>query len=200
MIPNDAQIAHILRTTGCVACVGFSAKPERPSHYVSAFLKARGIRVIPVNPGLAGQSFLGETAVASLSDIPADAQVDMIDIFRRAEEINAIVGEAITVLPHLRTVWMQLGLRNPEAAARPKPPGWKWCRTAAPRSKSRGWGCIKLPHIRPVVRNQRTFGQPLKKPRVQFSGHPGHILLGEILQILLFRKIAFVEFSLQRIS
>lgn len=118
MTEIDEQISTILTERACIACVGFSANPERPSHYVSVFLKQRGKRIIPVNPGLAGQSFLGETVVGSLRDIPADIPVDMIDIFRKSEEIDGIVAEAIDALPHLRTVWMQLGLRNAEAAAR----------------------------------------------------------------------------------
>lgn len=125
MIETDNEIAAILRDTACIACVGFSANPERPSHYVSVFLKERGIRVIPVNPGLAGQRFLGETAVAHLSDIPAAIPVDMIDIFRRTEEIDGIVSEAMAALPHLRTVWMQLDLRHAAAAERASSAGLK---------------------------------------------------------------------------
>lgn len=118
MIEDDAKIAALLRDTACVACVGFSANPARPSHYVSAFLQDHGKRVIPVNPGLAGQMFLGETVYASLSDIPTDVPVDMVDVFRRAEEIDQIVADAIAALPHLRSIWMQLGLRNETAARR----------------------------------------------------------------------------------
>lgn len=116
MIEDSEQIAEILSRTRVVACVGFSANPERPSHYVSQFLAERGLRVIPVNPGLAGQEFLGETVVARLSDIPHEAEVDFVDIFRRPEEIPAITTEALTHLPHLKTIWMQLGIRHQEAA------------------------------------------------------------------------------------
>ena len=118
MTDDDLRIKAILQDTQVIACVGFSANPDRPSHYVSAFLVAKGKRVIPVNPGLAGQVFFGETVAASLAEIPADIPVDMIDIFRRAEEIDGVVAEAIPALPHLRTIWMQLGLRNADAKAR----------------------------------------------------------------------------------
>jgi hypothetical protein len=83
---------------------------------VARFLKARGFRVIPVNPGLAGQVHLGETVQPNLSAIPADASVDMVDIFRRSEAVPAIVDEALAALPGLRTIWMQLGVTHAGAA------------------------------------------------------------------------------------
>ncbi len=116
MIEDDAQIAEILRRTQVIACVGFSANPDRPSHYVSQFLVSQGKRVVPVNPGLAGQDFLGQPIYATLSDIPPDIPVDMVDVFRRLEHVPDVVDEALFALPHLRTVWLQLGLRD-EATA-----------------------------------------------------------------------------------
>lgn len=116
---TDADLRRILTETRSIALVGWSPKPDRPSHRVAAFLRAQGYRVIPVNPGQAGQSALGETVRASLADIdPAtDGPVDMIDIFRRSEEVPAVVAEALAALPGLKTVWMQLGVTSPEAAA-----------------------------------------------------------------------------------
>lgn len=118
MAPDDRILTEILTTTRVIACVGASPDPDRPSHYVSRFLQAQGYRVIPVNPGLAGQRIFGEIAVARLSDIPPEAGVDMIDIFRRSDAVAGIVGEALTALPHLRTIWMQIGVRDAAAAAR----------------------------------------------------------------------------------
>jgi len=114
---TDAELRDIFRTTKTIAVVGFSANPERPAHYVAAFLKAKGYRVIPVNPGLAGQVHLGEKAHADLASIPKEIAVDMVDIFRRPEAVPAVVEEALAALPHLRTVWMQIGVGNETAAA-----------------------------------------------------------------------------------
>lgn len=108
-------IQKIFEETKTIAVVGFSAKPARPSHYVAAFLQQNGYRVIPVNPGLAGQAFLGETVYASLSDIPVP--VDMVDIFRRSEDVPPVVEEALSSLPDLKTIWMQMGIVNEDAAA-----------------------------------------------------------------------------------
>ncbi|MFC5737032.1 CoA-binding protein [Sinirhodobacter huangdaonensis] len=113
---TDAELREILQTTKVIAVVGFSAKPDRASHYVAAFLQAKGYRVIPVNPGLAGQSFLGETVFADLAAIPAEIAVDMVDIFRAPEAVPGIVEEALAHLPALRTVWMQLGVISAEGA------------------------------------------------------------------------------------
>jgi predicted CoA-binding protein len=115
MTPTDALIADILRSTRVIALVGWSPNPERPSHRVGTFLHARGYRVIPVNPGQAGQQALGETVRADLAGITEP--VDMIDIFRRSSEVLPVVEEALARLPGLRTVWMQLGVENAEAAA-----------------------------------------------------------------------------------
>lgn len=117
MTIDDNSLSEILRGIGCVAVVGASANPERPSHFVGEFLRARGIRVIGVNPGLAGQMLYGAPVVARLSDIGAEVPVDMVDIFRRSEEVPGIVDEALAHLPHLRTIWMQIGVTHEQAAA-----------------------------------------------------------------------------------
>ena len=115
MSPEDARISSILTQTKVIALVGWSPNPDRPSHGVARFLKARGYRVIPVNPGQAGVQALGEVVRASLSDI--SEPVDMVDIFRRSEAVGPVVEEALRVLPGLKTVWMQLGVINEPAAA-----------------------------------------------------------------------------------
>ncbi len=104
-MPTDSEIREILTSTKTIALVGWSPKPDRPSHRVAAFLKARGYRVIPVNPGQAGQVTLGETVVASLAEA---GPVDMVDIFRRSEEAGGVVDEAIAA--GAKVVWMQLGV------------------------------------------------------------------------------------------
>ena len=76
-----------------------------------------------MNPGHAGQTILGETVYATLSDIPAEAGIDMVDIFRQSDAVPAIVDEAMAALPGLRTIWMQLGVSHPAAAAKAQAAG-----------------------------------------------------------------------------
>ena len=80
------DIARIANETRVIAVVGLSPKPDRPSHGVARFLQRMGYRVIPVNPGHAGETILGEPTYASLSEIPESEAVDMVDIFRRSAE------------------------------------------------------------------------------------------------------------------
>lgn len=113
---SDADLRRILTETKVIALVGWSPRPDRPSHRVGAFLHQRGYRVIAVNPGVAGQdSGLGGPVVARLADIAGP--VDMVDIFRRAEDVPEVVDQALAALPGLKVIWMQLGIENAEAAA-----------------------------------------------------------------------------------
>lgn len=109
--PPDDAIRAVLATPKTVAVVGCSPNPERDSHRIAKLLQSRGHRVIPVNPG--HRSILGETCYAGLRDIPEP--VDMVDIFRRSEQVAPIVDEAIEV--GARIVWMQLGVIDERAAA-----------------------------------------------------------------------------------
>lgn len=109
---DDELIKRVFTETKTIAVVGASPKPARASHYVMAFLKARGYRVIPVNPVIAGQQLLGEHVYASLTDIPI--KVDMVDVFRRSEEVPAVCNEAIKI--GAKFIWMQVGVVNGEAA------------------------------------------------------------------------------------
>ena len=93
-LDEDADIARIARTAKVIAVVGLSADESRPSWGVARYLQAQGFRIIPVNPGEAGREILGETVYAHLSDIPREARVDMVDIFRRSSAVPAIVTEA----------------------------------------------------------------------------------------------------------
>ena len=116
MQTSDDDLRKILTETKVIALVGWSPNPDRPSHHVAAYLAAKGYRVIPVNPGQAGRVANGEVVRVSLSDITEP--VDMVDIFRRSEEVGPVVEEALRVLPGLKTVWMQLGVEDAVAAAK----------------------------------------------------------------------------------
>jgi len=110
---SDAQLRAILQRVKTIAMVGASSNWNRPSYFVMKYLQGKGYRVIPVNPGIAGQSLLGEKVYASLRDVPEP--VDMVDVFRPARDAPAIVEDAIEI--GAKVVWMQLGIRNDAAAA-----------------------------------------------------------------------------------
>ena len=112
---SDSMIKSVLQRARVVAIVGVSANPVRPSYFVARYLKLKGFRVVPVNPGLAGQTLFGEQVYATLADIPFD--VDMVDIFRRSDAVPAIVEDALARWPDLQTVWMQIGVEHEGAAA-----------------------------------------------------------------------------------
>lgn len=119
---DDATLRRILTETRTIALVGWSPKPDRASHRVAAFLASRGYRVIPVNPGQAGQAALGGTVRASLAEVAAqDGPVDMVDVFRRSEEAGAVVDEALAI--GARVVWLQLGVTDDAAMARARAAG-----------------------------------------------------------------------------
>ena len=109
--PDDASLARILADTATIAVVGLSSKPDRPSYEVAAYLQRQGYRIVPVNPR--ETEVLGETAYASLDDVPADVRIDLVDVFRRAEDTPAVAEEAVR--RGARFLWLQLGIENDEA-------------------------------------------------------------------------------------
>src|SRR5579884_1615584 len=116
---SDAQLRSILERVRTIALVGASSNWNRPSYFVMKYLQSKGYRVIPVNPGLAGQELLGEKVYARVRDIPEP--VDMVDIFRASKEAPPIVDDAIA--KGAKVVWMQLGIRNDAAAAKAEKAG-----------------------------------------------------------------------------
>lgn len=119
--PTDATLRDILTRHKRFACVGVSANPVRPSHYVARYLALKGFHVQSVNPGLAGQTLFGRPVAARLNDL-ADP-VDVVDIFRKPEAVPVIVEEALALDPLPKVIWMQIGVRHAEAAARAEAAG-----------------------------------------------------------------------------
>jgi len=118
---SDAAIRAILESVKTVAIVGASPKDVRPSFFVIGYLSEKGYRVFPVNPGVAGQSILGRTVYGALKDVPEP--IDMVDIFRGSAFAPAIVEEALALDPKPKVIWMQLGVRHDEAAAKAEAAG-----------------------------------------------------------------------------
>ncbi len=126
---DDAYLRKILRDTKTIAMVGLSANWNRPSYFAAKYLLDRGYKVIPVNPSAAGQEILGQKVYGSLADLPVKA--DMVDIFRSSEAAGPITDEAIK--HGAKVVWMQLGIRNDEAAKRAEDAGLKVVMNRCPK-------------------------------------------------------------------
>jgi len=127
----DDYIRGILNTVKTIAMVGASEKQNRPSYFAFKYLLERGYRMIPVNPGHAGEIMLGQKIYARLADIPEP--VDMVDIFRSSQHALPIVQQALSLKPRPRVIWMQLGVRNDEAAALAEANGLKVVMNRCPK-------------------------------------------------------------------
>lgn len=135
----DADIAQLLASVRTIALVGASDRPDRAAHEVMGMLIAHGYHVIPVNPALTGQSIHGQTVVAALSDIAEP--IDMVDVFRRSEFVSGVVDDAIAV--GAKSVWTQLGVIDPAAAARAEAAGLKVVMDRCPKIEIRRLGLTK---------------------------------------------------------
>lgn len=115
---SDEVLTRILRRTRTIAMVGASAKWNRPSSFAMKYLQGKGYKVVPVNPAHAGREILGEMTYATLADVPAPFEV--VDIFRNSHAAGAVAEDAIDLAKDkgIEVVWMQLGVRNDEAAAK----------------------------------------------------------------------------------
>jgi len=127
----DAYIRGILNTVKSIAMVGISPKESRPSYFAFKYLLERGYNMIPVNPGQAGKQILGRKVHARLTDIPEP--VDMVDVFRASRFAVPIVEEALKLNPRPQVIWMQLGVRNDEAAAKAEAAGIKVVMNRCPK-------------------------------------------------------------------
>jgi predicted CoA-binding protein len=167
---TDDYIAGILEDTKTIAMVGASANTSRPSYFAMKYLLGKGYTVHPINPGLAGQELLGQQVYADLADVPAP--VDMVDIFRNSEAAGDITEQAIALKSRLglKTIWMQLGVRNEAAAALAESAGLNVVMNRCPKieygrlSGEIGWAGVNSGVISSV------------RPRLDPKGVQGHLI------------------------
>ena len=114
MALDRGQIRKILEDARTIAVVGLSPNPHRPSHEVASYLQTAGYRIVPVRPGVA--SVLGEPAWPDLQSALRAGPIDIVDVFRRSEFVAALADDLLAVRPRL--VWLQVGVRDPDTAAR----------------------------------------------------------------------------------
>jgi len=128
---SDGYIRGILNSVKSIAMVGASEKENRPSYFAFKYLLERGYNMIPINPGHAGEDLLGRRVYARLADVPEP--IDMVDIFRSSQHALPIVQEALALKPRPQVIWMQLGVRNDEAAALAEANGLKVVMNRCPK-------------------------------------------------------------------
>ncbi len=163
---DNAYIAGILREVRTVAMVGASANEVRPSFFVLKYLLAKGYSVFPVNPGHVGKEILGRMTYAKLADIPEP--IDMVDIFRASAAVPLVVDQALALRPLPKVIWMQLTVRNDEAAAKAEAAGVKMVMNRCPKieygrlSGEIGWNGVNSGVVsskKPVLRSGfQSFG------------------------------------------
>jgi predicted CoA-binding protein len=169
---SDSYIADILREARVIAMVGASATSNRPSYFAMKYLLGKGYRVIPVNPTAAGESILGQPVFASLAEL--SEPVDIVDIFRGSEAALAITRQAIALKDRLgiKVIWMQLGVRNPTAAAEAEAHALKVVMNRCPKieygrlSGEIGWAGVNVGAI------------SSKRPLLGRHGVQNHVLAG----------------------
>ena len=168
----DEYIADILRDARTIAMIGASAGTSRPSYFAMKYLLGKGYQVIPVNPALAGQEIQGQRVYASLGDVPG--QVDIVDIFRNSAAALKVTREAIALKDRLgiKVIWMQLGVRNDEAAELAEAAGLKVVMNKCPKieygrlSGEIGWAGVNVGAI------------SSKRPLLGGRGVQSHVIAG----------------------
>ena len=163
---DNAYISGILNSVKTIALVGSSANDVRPSYFVLKYLLHKGFDVFPINPGQAGKTILGRIVYAKLAEIPVP--VDMVDIFRASSAVPPVVEEALALKPLPKVIWMQLTVRNDEAAARAEAAGIKVVMNRCPKieygrlSGEIGWNGVNsgvLSSKKPIMRGGfQSFG------------------------------------------
>ena len=167
---SDDLIAEILRENTSIAMVGASATTSRPSYFAMKYLLGKGYRVVPVNAGLAGQHILGQLVHGSLADVPAPIQ--LVDIFRNSAAALEVTREAIAEKDRLgiRVIWMQLGVRNEEAAREAEAAGLRVIMNRCPKieygrlSGEIGWAGVSTGRI------------SSQRPRLSPTGVQSHLI------------------------
>jgi uncharacterized protein len=170
---SDDYIAGILGSAKTFAFVGASANTSRPSYFAMKYLIGKGYKVIPINPGLAGQEILGQTVYASLADVPVP--VNVVDIFRNSEAALGAAREAIALKDKLglKVLWLQLGVRNDEAAAEAEAAGLDVVMNRCPKieygrlSGEIGWAGVNTGTISSL------------RPKLAAHGVQNHVLAGK---------------------
>jgi predicted CoA-binding protein len=170
---SDDYISGILGAAKTFAFVGASANTSRPSYFAMKYLIGKGYKVIPINPGLAGQEILGQTVYASLADVPGP--VDVVDIFRNSEAALGAAREAIALKEKLglKVLWLQLGVRNDEAAAEAEAAGLEVVMNRCPKieygrlSGEIGWAGVNTGTISSL------------RPKLAAHGVQNHVLAGK---------------------
>lgn len=167
---DDAYISGILNSVRTIAIVGASANEVRPSFFVAKYLIDKGYDVYPVNPGQAGKEILGRAVFARLADVPV--AIDMVDVFRASDAAAGVVDEALALDPLPKAIWLQLGVRNDEAAAKAEAVGLKMVMNRCPKieygrlSGEIGWTGVNsrvLSSRKPLMRTgHQSFG--VRKP------------------------------------
>ena len=168
----DEYIADILRDAQTIVMVGASAVTSRPSYFAMKYLLGKGYKVIPVNPALAGQEIQGQRVYASLADVPGP--VDIVDIFRNSAAALEVTKEAIALKDKLgiKVIWMQLGVRNDEAAELAEAAGLKVVMNKCPKieygrlSGEIGWAGVNVGAI------------SSKRPLLGGRGVQSHVIAG----------------------
>jgi len=132
---SDTFLRAILTESKTIATVGVSTNSIRPSYFVARYLNLKKYRVLPINPVYEGQLLFGAEILPSISAIPQDVNVEMVDVFRRSDQVLPVVEEAIEhLLPRgLKTIWLQIGVINEEAAALAKGAGLKVVMNRCPK-------------------------------------------------------------------
>jgi uncharacterized protein len=167
---SDAYIAGILGEAKTIAMLGASAGTSRPSYFAMKYLLGKGYKVIPVNPTLSGQQILGQKVVASLADL--EPPIDIVDVFRNSAAALEVTREALALKDRLgiKVIWMQLGVRNDEAAAEAEAAGLKVVMNRCPKieygrlSGEIGWAGV----------NAGTISS--KRPLLSGRGVQSHVL------------------------
>ena len=170
---SDEDLRDILRSVRLIAMVGASPDWNRPSFFAMKYLQAKGYRVIPVNPRAAGQTILGETVHPDLAALPVTP--DMVDIFRNSEAALEVTREAIAEKDRLgvRVIWMQLGVRNEQAAREAEAAGLQVIMNRCPKieygrlSGEIGWAGVSTGRI------------SSQRPRLSPTGVQSHLIAGK---------------------